>query len=513
MKKVFALILLVSTLTNAHAEEGVVKLTLNEAVKMAVERNLDVRAEIYNPAQFEADVQHNLAIYDPNLTLEFSRSYSPISLTNTGLTTSMPGFSDSSSGNRGAYPNTQMDTETDNYTTILNYSLSQLLPTGGTISAVYNNTYADAASSLGPLNKYWQVYAGFTFNQPLLKNFGRENTEMNISVSRLSKEASLEHFKSRLTTIVSQVRSEYFKLFGLRELLEARKVSLELARKILSETEARVKSGVLPALEILNAEFGVASREKDLNDAERLVRDQVDLLRMLLQLPVGTEIIPVDVPQRTFLEVNETEKISKALNRYDIMEQKKTLEIVKLQNRIYRNKILPDLSLNTSAYLTSLDTAYLGDIKNHPAWSVGLTLTYPLGNRSAENDYRKSRLKAEQVALQIKSLEESVANEVRSAIRTIVSSYKQIEVTDRARRFAENRLRSFIRKNEVGLATTKDVLDVENDLMNVKSNQIQALVDYNTAITRLWTVTGELLEQMRIHVSEDDVDQIYKNIH
>ena len=77
--------------------------------------------------------------------------------------------------------------------------------------------------------------------------------------------------------------------------------------------------------------------------------------------------------------------------------------------------------------------------------------------------------------------------------------------------FAEERLRAFIRKNEVGLATTKDVLDVENDLATAKSNQISAVVGYNNAITRLWQVTGELLEREGIHVVEADVDKLYTN--
>ena len=100
---------------------------------------------------------------------------------------------------------------------------------------------------------------------------------------------------------------------------------------------------------------------------------------------------------------------------------------------------------------------------------------------------------------------------MRAAIRAINSSYKQIEVTNRGRAFAEDRLRSFIRKNEVGLATTKDVLDADNDLMNAKNNQVQALVDYNNSITRIWTVTGELIERARIRIMESDADNLYKN--
>jgi len=112
----------------------------------------------------------------------------------------------------------------------------------------------------------------------------------------------------------------------------------------------------------------------------------------------------------------------------------------------------------------------------------------------------------------LRKLEENSANEVRAAIRAIVAGYKQIDVADRGAKFAEERLRSFIRKNEVGLATTKDVLDVENDLAVAKSNQIKAVVGYADSLTRYWQVTGELLEHEGIRVVEGDADKLYSAI-
>jgi outer membrane protein TolC len=109
-------------------------------------------------------------------------------------------------------------------------------------------------------------------------------------------------------------------------------------------------------------------------------------------------------------------------------------------------------------------------------------------------------------------MEESAINEVRNAIRAITASYKQIEVTDRSKSFAEERFRAFTKKAEVGLATIKDLLEVESDLLKAKNSQIQALVEYNNSITKLWTVTGEIIQQTGIRVREDDADQLYKNV-
>jgi outer membrane protein TolC len=239
---------------------------------------------------------------------------------------------------------------------------------------------------------------------------------------------------------------------------------------------------------------------------------------LLLQIPRKADIRTVDLPRRELFEVSEEKALKHAMSRPDIKEQKRNLEISELQTRVFNNKIKPDLSLVASTSLTGLDRDYPGDLQkignmDNPVWSIGFNFTYPFGNNAAENDYRKSRLKSEQTALQIRSLEESAANDVMSAIRDISSGYKQIDVADRQRAFAEERLKAFIRKNEVGLATIKDVMDVENDLATAKGNQITAAVNYDNAITHLWQVTGELLEIEGVRMVEEDADKLYRSIH
>jgi outer membrane protein TolC len=465
-------------------------LSLTEAIRMAAEKNLDVRAEYYNPAQFEADINRNRSIYDPFLQLETT-------------------YADSTS------PSITSASTVNGQTFDANASLSQLLWTGGTASAVYRNRYT-TTNLAGDVPNFWESQLGVSFSQPLLKNAGRENTEINITISRLSKYASFEHLNTRLLNTVAQVRTEYFKLYNLREQLQVRKVSLELARKILNETKARVDAGVLPAMEILNAEFGAVSREKDVIDVEKSLNDQLDVLRLLLQIEGRSDIVVADPPMRELYPVSEDDVIRRALNRPDIKELKRTLEINELQTRVFGNNIKPDLKFIATAGLAAQARTYSREFEklgtlDSPYWSIGLNFSYPLGNRAAENDYRKSRLKTEQTALQIKSLEAGATTDVLAAIRGIATGYKQIEVAERGRAYAEERLKAFIRKNEVGLATTKDVLDVENDLAAAKNNQINALVSYNNAITLLWQLDGELLEREGIRVVEADVDKFYKN--
>jgi len=470
------------------------RLTLADAIKLAVEKNLDLQVERYNPAQQEAEYQKSRGIYDPILTLQAS-------------------YNDTTN-----YSASAMASRYWNQTSQFNAGLSQLIPTGATTTVGLNNSYLNTDQASSSIASYWQSALSVTLNQPLLKNFGREATELTINTARLGKDSSIEVMNTKLMAMVARVRDEYYKLYSLNEELGVRKVSLELARRVLTETEARVKAGVMPAMEILNAEFGTASREKELIDAERSVRDQIDVLVQLLQLPQGSAVETTELPSKERYDVSEQAEISKALsNRPELKELKKKIELYELQARVSGNRTRPDLLLSASAATNGLATTYPKDMErlssgNAPAWGVGLTFTYPLGNKAAENEYRKNRLKFEQEILQLKNKEELIVNDVRAAVRAIKSNYKQLDVADRGRAFAEERLRAWVRKVEVGLATTKDLLDVENDLATAKNNQIKAQVAYNNAITQLWKSTGQILERERIQIIALDPDILYRRL-
>lgn len=494
-----SLITIIISASSALAEVAPLSLTLKDAVKMALEKNLDVKAELYNPAQAEADIRKNRAIYETHLTLNTSYQDS----------TTLP-TSTVASGSVSSYEQQLFK---------VNPGINRLVSTGGTVGLTFNNSYTDSNSrSSFSLKEYWQSDLSLSFNQPLLKNFGRETTELNIRVAELSKESSLKSLKAKILATVAKVRSAYYNLHSFRQDLESKRVSLDLAKKILGDTEARVKAGVLPAMEILNAQFGVSTRERELIDAERAVNDQADSLRQLLQMADNIDIIPTDPPDRNELKINEEESIKKALSaRPDIDLLKSQLETNELQTRVARSQTLPSLNLNSSVALTGLGESYRRDVErvgsaDYPVWNVGLQFDYPIGNDAAENDYIRSNLKTEQTRTQIEGLRSSAATEVRSAIRAVQSGWKQLDVADRGRAYADERLKAYLKKSEVGLATTKDLLDVENDLSLARTNQIKAQVGYTTAISELWRTTGELLEREGIIVDASLSDALYKKV-
>lgn len=472
--------------TSAFAQPAI-NLTLKDAVRMAFEKNLDLKVELYNPAMAEADIRRNLGIYDPLLTLGVD-------------------YQRSNSSNFLSFRPEPIDQVT------ASAGVSQLLPTGTVVGVTAQSGWINNSA------KYYSTAVDLTLKQPLLKGFGQENTDLAINVSRFTKGETMNIFRTRLSDTVAKVRNDYFQLYNLLEVLEVRRASLALAKRILQDDQGRVKAGVLPAYELLNSEFQVATREKQVIDAERAVRDQMDVLRVELQLPPTAEILLADRPYRGNYNVSEQQALGEALeNRPELATQRDVIRINDLQQRVAKNQTLPDLTLNASVGTGGFDRRFLSGLEktatvDEPSWGVGLQFSFPLGNRAAENDYIRKRLALEQAQTQLQSLESGVVRDVKAAIRLVAASYIQLEVTARGTAYAEDRLRAFQKRHDVGLATTKDVFDVENDLVTAKGNQIQAVVDYNNSITQLWRVTGEILEQEGVSVADSDADHLYEKM-
>lgn len=494
-RSLIALALLTALASTAAAQEPARQLTLKEAVRLAVQNNLDVRAELYNPATAEAEIHKYEGIYNTSLSL----------LVNYQDSDTWPSY------NGGTRLTALKQT-----TTAYNAALTQLMPSGGTVEASFNNSLHHSNYQTGDnFDNYFQSDFSLNLTQPLLKNFGRETTELNINVAKFNKQGALEQFKARLLDIVAQVKTQYFQLYDLREKLKVNEASLRLAQVILKNTQSQFKAGVLPAFEILNAKFGLAAQQKNLIDAKRAVVDQVDTLRLLLQLHDTSDIIPVDKPFNNKYLLDEEREIKRALTeRPDLKEQRTALKTTELQYKIARNRVRPDLSLLTSASFTGLADGYNRDLEHvgsgsYPIWSVGLQLTYPLGNDAAKNDFIMSKLKVAQSRTQIRSLEEQIVKEVRTAVRGVRSTYLSLDVTAKGRSYADEVLQAYIKKQQAGLATTKDVLDVLNNEIAAKANEIQAVVDYNDAIVTLWKTTGELLKREGIKLDVNQADTLY----
>jgi len=471
----------------AFAEE--LPITLDTAVRAAIERNLDLRVQTFNPALSETDVRRARAVYDPNLSLLLDYRDS-----NAATDPTLSFFA-----NRRIFD--------------ANLSTDFLLSSGATASAAFTNFWSQ--DDLGtPFSRYAQPQVSLSLSQPVLRGFGKEITEKDITIAGYAKASSLLQWRSAAISKVADTRDAYFALVKARENLTARRSSLAVAKEIHAGNQARVKAGVLASVELLDSEFGVAQREQDLLVAEKNVKDASDSLSVLIQYGVGSELVPADSIPVEPMEVSEQGEMAIALrNRPDLQDAKVGLESEEFRTKVARNEMLPAVSLTGSAGLGGLAPGYgdaLDELKsgNSPFWSIGVTLSFPLGNDAAKADLAAGLLQERQADTRIRSLTESIRLDVRTALRALDTSMRQVEAAQKGVVLGEARLASFLKRGKVGLATTTDILQAESDLTSSRETLTAARAAYQGAQTLLWKATGELLERQGIRIADPAIEHL-----
>jgi len=492
LRSFLALALLAAALPSP-AEE--ISLALDAAVRSAIEKNLDLRVESYNPAISGTDIRKAMGIYNPRLSILADHRGEDAPLDTSGTLIDRRRFFDA------------------------NFSTDFLLSTGATASAAFTNLWSRSTpgASQGQVfspSSFVEPKLSLSLTQPLLQGFGKEVTEQGITVAKYGKESSLLQWRNTAIATVSNVRDQYFALAKARENLQTRLAALAALKEVHDGNQARVKAGVLASVELLDSEFGVAQREVELLTAEKNVRDASDKLRSTIQYPLGAELIPTDPLAAESFESSEELAMETALRtRPDLRIARVSQQTQEFNARVAKNAALPSLALTGSAGLEALGSMYsdaLSDMASAktPFWSVGISFAYPIGNDAAEAALAASRLRARQSDAQLRSLEDSIRLDVRAAIRALDTSFLQIASAKKGVELGEARLASFVKRQKVGLAVTKDILQAEADLTAARETLAAARADYQGAITRFWKSTGELLERQGIRIDDAAIDTL-----
>ena len=258
---------------------------------------------------------------------------------------------------------------------------------------------------------------------------------------------------------------------------------------------------MLASYQLQDSRLGVLRRRRIVLDAERAEKDAADQLRTTLHLPAGVAIATTSPPLTAPSEASESDALRIAmLRRPDVVKARVAVHTAEFNEKVSRNLALPSLALQGSSGITGLDTGYgdaFGDMGSakYPIWSVGLTFSVPIGNNSARADVAANRLIASQARTQLAATEESAGLEIRTALRALFSAQEQIGVTEQGVTAAEILMASYLKRQQLGLATTKDVLDVSANLTQARESFSVARADYQIAFTNLWKCTGELLDR------------------
>lgn len=470
------------------------QIALNDAVQLALENNINLQVERINPRIQDEQVALATTSFTPTWTWE--NSYNG--------TSSPPDSFLSGSEGGGAL-------ETGVFRT--NVGIRQQVPRGGLSYAVGWDTSRSTTNSVfSNFNPRLNSNLSFSVVQPLWRNRLTDAVRTQWRVSLRNREISQDTLRGIVAETVRGVKSAYWDLKYAVANFDVQQQSLELARRTLLDNRARVQIGTMAPIDIVEAEAEVARNEEGVIVAAAGVTEAEDQLRTLLFDPDmpgfwSLRLDPTDSPRVDPVVIDFDKAVESArLSRADRQRAERALANVGDNLRLYRDQAQPEVNLQVDYSLAGLGgrqflrgSGFPGPVEgtvgrslgsvladvltvDYPTWTVGVTVSYPIGRSSAEANFARTGLEQRQAKLQLEQIDLQIATQVRTIGRQVGTNIKRIDATRAARLLAERRLDAEQRKFAVGTSTSFLVFQAQRELAAARVNELKALLDYNKSL-------------------------------
>ena len=481
----------------AAAQAQTLQLTLDDAVRRAVDHNPDLAIVRLDTEVEAARIGETRGAYTPVFSTSFGRSRTVTPPTNILL------------GNTG------VDVQ-DWFSTT---GVRQHLPWGsGTWSVSWDAARTTTNNPITSLDPNLQSGIQLAFSQPLLKDRRIDEARAQYVIAKRNQGISELRFRESAAQTVAAVKRAYWTLKATVANVGVQQRSLELAQELARQNRIRVDAGQLPPLDLVQAEAEVAQRRENLIQAKASAEDAEDRLRRLMMDPGdggfwSVRLDPVDEPSAIGEAPDVDAAIARALDgRLDLARAGRDLENVKTNIEYLDNQRLPDVRLETSygasgiggtqiqraggfpgvvtgtrdrGFADALGQAFTPD---YPTWSLGVTVSYPIGRSYEEASAARAKVERQQAAARIASLRLEIVESVRQFARRVRSAAERVEASRAGAALAEQRFNDESRRYGVGLSTTFLVTQAQRDLLQAQVSVLQTMLDYQSAIVDFETV-------------------------
>jgi outer membrane protein len=477
----------------AAAQSGaVLQLTMDEAVAMAVDANIGLKAQRLSVDIAAEAVAGAEAAFKPTVSAGLQ----------TASQTSLPSsFTQLTSGS--------ISGATKSGFAQVNQSLPWL---GGTYVASWSNSLSTTTQPSPVFNPSINSNVVFTFTQPLLRGFLIDANRAALANNQTARQVADLGLQLNTIELQDQVRLAYLQLIAANAQVDVANQNFDLAQTELHNTEASVAVGVSAKVDLISNQVQVEQTRSSVILAKSGVASAEDQLRTLILDPSRPDYwtVKLEAKDQIVVEprtIDVDAAVANALaNRLDVIEARRNLEITKRTTRLDAD--LTKTSVNAQAqysatsvggtqflYASSsngLSTTATGQTtKNfgsvlgetfggaYPSWAVGVSVGYPIGRSAAEATLAQQRLTEQQAVLNLRNLELSVAAAVRQAARNVQVDFELVQTAHAALDASQQQFDAETRKKEQGLSDPFTFIQKEQVLSQAKVSFLQAEIQYN----------------------------------
>ena len=235
-----------------------------------------------------------------------------------------------------------------------NLTYSQAFPTGAAIQVAWDNNRQTTNSPNNSLNPQLNSYFEFFANQQLLSGFGLSTNLRYLRIAKTNQKVSDIAFRAQLIATVTQICDLYWDLVNAYDNEQVGERSVAFATETLSTARKQLALQAIPEMDVLKAEADVATRQQDLTVARTNLELQELYMKnaitrslddpVLQEMPVvpvdhiGTKVEPDTAPAQQMI-------VDALKNRTELQESSLVLENSELSRKTARNALLPSLSV------------------------------------------------------------------------------------------------------------------------------------------------------------------------
>jgi HAE1 family hydrophobic/amphiphilic exporter-1 len=467
------------------------KLTRDDAVRLALENNPDLAVTRFEPARGDARVSAAQGAFLPIFSSGMQRNSTQTPPAN--LFSGESGIrTDYWSGDAG---------------------LTQRLRWGGgSYDISFNSQRITTDNPFTSFTPSLTSALQAVFSQPLLRDFKTDVARTQVELEQRNREIADIQLSERGAQVTAEAEAAYWALVAALASVNVQQRSLDLSLELERTNRARVDVGQSPPLDLVAARAEVAQRRENLIIARTTAVRAEDVLRTVILDPKRSDywtvrLDPADRVPTIGGPPDVDAAVRRALaERSDVATARKQVQNRETTIDLARNEKLPDLRAQAT-YITNGQggsrllrsggfpgtitgvqgtpfSSVLGQVltSDYPTWTVGLTLSYPIGYSVAEATLARAQIERDQAAAQVRSLELSVVREVRDAALRLEQNRQRIETAQLGRELATQRLDAEQKRFEVGMSTSFLVIQAQRDLAVASDNELRAYLDYQLAV-------------------------------
>lgn len=508
------------------------KLTLKETIYIALRNNPAMQAVGLDPLASSESVNIAYGTFDPTLTsqIDVQKSVTP--------TTSLL-----QTGGSSAFVTKVHD---------WNFGANKVLAlTNGTLGVTFNNSRVQTNSAFSAVNPSYTPNLSLSLSQPLLQDFGWKFATLNVRIAESGQKQAQWNYAQSLMDFVRQVGALYWAVVRAEQDLEVQRASLRFNQDLVRQNSIAVRVGTLAPIDLQEAQSAQATSEANLFTAEAFLQNSRAALRQVVmfnpeQTFLPAEIQPAERPNPSVVPIVDEEKALETAVQYkpSLAGMREAIRGALMQVKFAENQLLPQVNLGTQIGITSTAgtagclpkfgtfgppancTTNIPNPAPPPAniqgnqlpfggiygtalnrmwnftfynYAAVLTFQMPLNNAAAKASLAQARIQFEQSRLLYRSALSQAIVEVEGSLNNLQANVQRARATQQATYYARQSLRDEQIRFRVGMATTHDLLQFQQTLVQAEGNQVQAEVDLENSKLGFLHAQGALLDAFQIN--------------